>query len=201
MVKEFERKVQLLLECPEVTATHSPDNSRPCLTRSRADRENLQLIHYEVGQMYRLHYDKVERKRYDSDVDGQRKATTRAATLLTYLNTPALGGETHFPYARSGMGLDIVPVMGKAILFWNQNDDGTLDKKSRHEAKPVRHSGIVDEKFAITAWLQECEDDCAASSKLDMSPPASNGKTGSPPRLWDVFSRFNIRAPIFRKSF
>ena len=188
---------------------HSPDGSRPGLTRSRADRENLQLIHYEAGQMYRLHYDKVEKKP-DSEGDGQRKATTRAATLLTYLNTPTLGGETHFPYARAGKGLGVAPVAGKAILFWNQNDDGSLDKNSRHEAKPVRPSGSVDEKFAVTAWIQEYEEDGESASAsnssdeemspADSSPPHSAGKPGSP-RIWDVFSRFNIRAPIFRKSF
>ena len=45
--------------------------------------------------------------------------------------------------------------MGKAILFWNQKSDGSLDKNSRHEAKAVVRTGQVDEKFAVTAWIQE----------------------------------------------
>ena len=77
-LEELQQCIQSLLDSPEVASFHSPDGSRPGLTRSRADRENLQLIHYEAGQMYRLHYDKVEKKP-DSEGDGQRKATTRAA--------------------------------------------------------------------------------------------------------------------------
>ena len=73
------------------------------LSRKREDRENLQLIHYNIGQHYDLHTDKIDPKDKSLPNDcRQQKARTRAATLLTYLNTPSRGGGTFFPYACDG---------------------------------------------------------------------------------------------------
>ena len=91
VVEDFEDRVDSLLRSPIVADFHSPPgNPRPPLTRRRRDRENLQLIHYDPGQVYHLHYDKVDNsdKNGDPDRDGQRKARTRAATLLTYVSSP-----------------------------------------------------------------------------------------------------------------
>ena len=82
VVEDFEDRVDSLLRSPIVADFHSPPgNPRPPLTRRRRDRENLQLIHYDPGQVYHLHYDKVDDsdKNGDPDRDGQRKARTRAA--------------------------------------------------------------------------------------------------------------------------
>ena len=89
VVEDFEDRIDSLLRSPIVADFHSPpSNPRPPLTRRRRDRENLQLIHYDPGQVYHLHYDKVDDhdKNGDADRDGQRKARTRAATLLTYVS-------------------------------------------------------------------------------------------------------------------
>lgn len=76
-------------------------------------------------------------------------------THSRYLNSPTRGGETFFPHACGNKGIAVNPEMGKAILFWNQKSDGSLDKNSRHQAKAVVRTGQVDEKFAVTAWIQE----------------------------------------------
>ena len=45
----------------------------------------------------------------------------------------------------------IEPKMGKMVVFTNVNDDGSLNKKSRHAGLPV----IKGEKWAFNLWLRE----------------------------------------------
>jgi prolyl 4-hydroxylase len=68
--------------------------------------------------------------------DGQ---ASRFATILLYLNEPEMGGETSFPQWLNGKNrniLEVVPEMGKAVLFYNQLPDGNYDVRSLHAAKP-----------------------------------------------------------------
>ena len=49
--------------------------------------------------------------------------------------------------------------MGKAILFWNQTPNGDVVDLSKHASITIHESGrgenSIDEKWALTAWIQE----------------------------------------------
>ena len=175
VVQAFEDRVDMLLHTPEIISLHNGDHdglnnkasfvdsdgARPVLSRRGSNRENLQLIHYGPGEYYSLHTDKINSNEFVGDDSKQQKARTRAATLLTYLNTPPRGGGTYFPYACDG-GATIKAQKGKAILFWNQTPSGKNDERSKHaslkvlESPPKGKKKEEDEKWAITAWIQEC---------------------------------------------
>jgi len=107
--------------------------------------EPLQLVHYETGQKYDAHHDFV----MPDLLHGQ---PARYATLLFYLNTPEAGGETSFPLwrnAHDAQPLEVTPVAGKAILFYNVLPDGNFDARSLHHAKPVREG----EKYVANLWV------------------------------------------------
>lgn len=79
--------------------------------------EQLQLVHYDVGQEYTAHHDFG----YVTEVDEQ---DARFATLLLYLNEVPKGGETSFPRwsnAETFKELKVAPdTPGKAVLFYSQ---------------------------------------------------------------------------------
>ncbi|KAL2333850.1 hypothetical protein Fmac_015063 [Flemingia macrophylla] len=105
--------------------------------------EDLQVLHYEVGQKYVPHHDFfTDKLNADITIGGQR-----AATMLMYLSDVEEGGETVFPDAKGNFssvpwwnevsecgkqGLSIKPKMGDALLFWSLNPDATYDQASLH---------------------------------------------------------------------
>lgn len=96
--------------------------------------EDLQLVNYKEQQEYTSHHD-FGYSRINSKTQG-----ARFATLLLYLNEGMTGGETSFPRwvnAETFRELKVVPVVGKAILFYSQLPDGNLDDFSQHAALPV----------------------------------------------------------------
>lgn len=108
--------------------------------------EQLQLVHYDVGEEYTAHHDfgyaDVANKNYPA----------RFATLLLYLNEDLKGGETEFPRWINGKtrsGYRAKPVQGKAVLFYSQLPDGNMDDLSHHAALPV----IEGEKWLINLWV------------------------------------------------
>eukprot|EP01038_Epipyxis_sp_PR26KG_P009004 gene9004-12146_t len=110
------------------------------LTRGTA--EDLQVVHYNVGQKYDSHH--------DWGVSGHPES--RYLTLLLYLNDMAnenAGGETAFPKGNDGLGIKVHPGKGKAVLFYNLLEDGNGDDLSLHAALPVRHG----EKWLANFWV------------------------------------------------
>eukprot|EP00729_Bicosta_minor_P012250 gene12250-9338_t len=100
--------------------------------------EDLQVVHYDVGQEYKAHHDWGKEK------------VTRFATVLLYLNdqaSPAAGGETHFVKA----DLKVHPGKGSAVLFYNLLEDGSADDRSLHAALAVREG----EKYICNVWLRD----------------------------------------------
>jgi prolyl 4-hydroxylase len=96
--------------------------------------EELQLVHYDKTQEYTEHHDFGF-----SSIDDLYQGT-RFGTLLLYLNSDVVGGETSFPRwanAETFDELKVTPEAGKAVLFYSQLPDGNLDDFSQHAAKPV----------------------------------------------------------------
>mmetsp|Transcript_6542 Transcript_6542/g.6766 ORF Transcript_6542/g.6766 Transcript_6542/m.6766 type:complete len:508 (-) Transcript_6542:187-1710(-) len=104
--------------------------------------EELQVVHYEVGQKYDPHHDWGVRGYPES----------RFITLLFYLNNKKhenAGGETAFPKAGGGRGIKVHPGKGSAVLFYNLLPDGNADDLALHEATPVKDG----EKWLANYWI------------------------------------------------
>lgn len=98
--------------------------------------EKLQVVRYEKGQEYQVH----------NDYSGFAQ---RLATLLIYLDLPEEGGGTSFPKAFGGVGFQVQPEKGSAILFYSQLPDGNLDELAAHAGLPVS-AGV---KRVCNLWL------------------------------------------------
>lgn len=111
-----------------------------------AHAETLQGQRYAPGQQFKLHPDYFE-----PDSDGYRKycATSgqRTWTAMAYLNDVEKGGETVFPE----LDLTVVPKRGTLLMWNNLHTDGTPNRNTMHQAKPVE-AGI---KAIITEWFRE----------------------------------------------
>ncbi|MEX0961630.1 MAG: 2OG-Fe(II) oxygenase [Simkaniaceae bacterium] len=108
--------------------------------------EPMQVVHYDVGQEYRYHYDTFEHQ-----CKGGQAALTfggqRLATFLIYLNDVEDGGETHFYYAKMG----VKPKKGDAILFFPSFQNGQPDPLTMHAGLPIKKG----EKWIITRWFRQ----------------------------------------------
>jgi len=112
------------------------------LLNPTANAEDMQVVHYDVGQKYDAHH--------DWGVNGY--AESRFITLLLYLNDqkhPNAGGETSFPKAAGGRGIKVHPGKGSAVLFYNLLADGNSDDLALHEATPLRDG----EKWLSNFWV------------------------------------------------
>lgn len=113
--------------------------------QQHSSAEDLQLVHYEVGEQYTPHHDSTypNTNRVDHPM--------RFATLILYLNEVQKGGETSFPRYRNADTRDkisVTPKVGKAVLFYNVLPDGNLDDMSQHAAEPV----LQGEKWMTNLW-------------------------------------------------
>ena len=129
--------------------------------------EPMQVVRYAPGQYYLPHTDFFETDPVYNPV--LNNGTNRFATLFIYLNTIKEGGETIFPFAHEqrflGSQWDLEmflgecvpnanviresPVKGKAILFYSQHPNGTLDRMSTHGACPP----LGQVKMAANLWM------------------------------------------------
>jgi len=104
--------------------------------------EGLQILHYLPGQEYEPHYDW-----FDPEQPGYGAITAvggqRIASVVMYLNTPALGGGTAFPE----IGLTVTARRGSAVYFAYEGGD----RSSLHAGLPV----LRGEKWIATKWLRE----------------------------------------------
>lgn len=133
--------------------------------------EDLQVVHYDIGQKYDSHH--------DWGVSGYPES--RYITLLFYLSDqvdPEAGGETSFPLGvipenrykkiekqinengeevevevevveKELKGFKVHPGKGSAVLFYNLLPDGNGDVESLHAALPVRRG----EKWLANFWV------------------------------------------------
>lgn len=104
--------------------------------------EGLQVLHYEVGDEYKSHFDFFPDNRVDLRNGGQR-----IATMLIYLNDVESGGETIFPKINASF----TPKKGSAVFFHYGNSLGEVDRKSLHSSLPVQKG----EKWVATKWIRQ----------------------------------------------
>ena len=114
--------------------------------------ESFQVIQYNPNEHYDYHYDAYdihETEKYKKYC-GQRG--NRIKTVLVYLNDVEEGGGTGFDsipaYSET---IEVKPKKGRMVVFYNLNDDGTINKGSRHAGLPI----IKGEKWAFNLWLRE----------------------------------------------
>ncbi len=110
------------------------------------NKEELQVVHYDVGQFYEAHMDTFQKNTASFKEECENRGGQRVYTVMVYLNNVEEGGETEFPKA----GLKVKPEIG-TVLFWHNMVDGVPYLKSEHEAMPP----IKGEKWACTYWIRE----------------------------------------------
>ena len=116
--------------------------------------ENFQVIHYNENEEYKYHFDAYDMNNTEKYKKFCGERGNRLRTVLVYLNDVEEGGGTGFDTLNEYEGEIIVePKMGKMVVFTNVNDDGSLNRKSRHAGLPV----IKGEKWAFNLWLRERE--------------------------------------------
>lgn len=150
MIDTIYRRAADLLRIDEALLRPRSRDEHPHLSKRGSLAEALQLVHYEPGQQYTAHHD------FGYAKFSQKDQPARFATLLLYLNEGMEGGATQFPRwvnAETGEGLDAVPQVGKAVLFYSQLPDGNMDDWSLHAALPVRKG----EKWLINLWVHDPE--------------------------------------------
>jgi prolyl 4-hydroxylase len=116
--------------------------------------ESFQVIHYNENEEYKYHYDAYDMYDKEKYEKFTKERGNRLRTVLVYLNDVIEGGGTGFDSLNEYEETIIVePKMGKMVVFNNVNDDGSLNRKSRHAGLPV----IKGEKWAFNLWLRERE--------------------------------------------
>ena len=109
--------------------------------------EAVQILKYNPGEYYIHHSDWFESnmKAYLGT------AGQRIATSITFLNTIPMdqGGNTVFSY--STPKVNVTPVAGDSIIFYNMHLSGRPDKASEHEAVPPQPGY---EKWVAIIWIR-----------------------------------------------
>jgi hypothetical protein len=107
--------------------------------------EPSQLLHYDVGQRFKPHYDFLDPTN-DAYRDDLARFGQRIATFLIYLNDDYSGGETSFP----SIGLNFRAAIGDGLFFANVTRDGSPDRTTLHAGLPPA-SG---EKWVFSQWIR-----------------------------------------------
>ena len=104
--------------------------------------EPLQIVKYDKGNEYKLHYDYFNEK-------SDQISNQRVYSILIYLNDLKVedGGSTYFPL----YNIRIRPEKGKAIYWLNKKDD-RLNTMSLHAGEPVLTDTV---KYVLTVWTRE----------------------------------------------
>jgi prolyl 4-hydroxylase len=108
------------------------------------NQEMLQVAKYEDGGKFNPHFDAcdIEDDEYKERIN--HGAGQRYATLLLYLNDDYDGGITEFV----DINLKIRPEKGKAIFFWNTDEDEKIIPNSKHAGHTVKNGN----KWICTKW-------------------------------------------------
>jgi len=107
--------------------------------------EPLQGQRYDPGQYFKAHTDWFAPGTAEFD-EHTRLGGQRTWTLMVYLNTVELGGETWFPK----VGRAFSPLAGHGLAWNNLHIDGSPNHATLHEALPVQQG----RKYVITKWFR-----------------------------------------------
>lgn len=113
----------------------------------QAGLEKLSVLHYAPGQRFEPHFDFLDPAIPAQARDMMQSGGQRVATFLLYLNDDFEGGETAFldlDYRFKGR-------KGDAILFWNVDEQGAPEPKTRHAGLPTTRG----EKWLYSQWIRE----------------------------------------------
>jgi len=121
--------------------------------------EEFQVIHYEVSQEYRPHYDSYDMLNEHGRLNTVRGGN-RLITVLLYLSDVDEGGGTSFP----NLGITVAPKKGRMLCFYNTRPvtgpgffpDGphqayVPEPNSLHAGDPV----IKGTKWAVNKWIRQ----------------------------------------------
>ena len=146
IVDAIYRRAADVLGIDESLMRHRTAEEHPELATDHSIAEQMQLVHYGVGERYTPHHD------FTYPASGNRYQPGRFATMLLYLNDVEEGGETVFPRAISAEhhdGISIEPSKGTAVLFYSQLPDGNFDDLSQHQSQSV----VQGEKWMANLWI------------------------------------------------
>ena len=106
----------------------------------------VQVVRYQGQQSFHLHHD-------------AGALFPRVFSMFVYLSTLGLGdgGETCFPFVNrqeeDAAGVCVRPEKGKALLWFNLKEDGSIDSDLRHQGKPLAVDvGKDKEKWGINVF-------------------------------------------------
>ena len=107
--------------------------------------ESPEVLHYEVGQQYKLHVDyfHVGSPRLAEHVQSHGQ---RIKTALVYLNDNYVGGETAFPR----LGISFRGSAGDALIFDNVDAQGNGDLNTAHQGSAPTQG----EKWLLSQWIR-----------------------------------------------
>jgi prolyl 4-hydroxylase len=109
--------------------------------------EASSVLHYEVGQAIRNHFDFIdpESPNYEEQIRTQGQ---RVITFLLYLNDDYAGGETAFPE----LGISHKGKAGEGMFFVNALQDGSPDVRTLHAGQPPTRG----EKWIVSQFIRNC---------------------------------------------
>ena len=107
-------------------------------------QEYLQVVSYPTGGKFNAHYDSCNGT--DEFCERLNKEGFRLVTVLIYLNDNFEGGETVFPKINK----TVIPQKGKAVLFYNVDENGKPIYESLHGGNPVTKG----QKFIANKWIR-----------------------------------------------
>ena len=109
--------------------------------------EPTNILHYNIGEEYRPHYDIVRPKEVIDFEADLRAHGQRLVTVLVYLNEGYEGGETEFPLLQQRFK----GKPGDALIFWNLSEAQELERYSLHAGLPV----VAGEKWLLSQWVRQ----------------------------------------------
>ena len=107
--------------------------------------EPPEVLHYDVGERYKLHVDFFH-PALPTFAAEMRAKGQRVKTCLVYLNDDFEGGETDFPK----LGVRFRGAAGEALFFDNVGPGGTGDMRTLHEGLPPGRG----EKWLFSQWIR-----------------------------------------------
>lgn len=107
--------------------------------------EPLQGQRYDPGEYFKAHTDWFAPGTKEYQLNTQ-PGGQRTWTIMVYLNSVPLGGETVF----ERLGRAFTPVPGLALAWNNLHPDGSPNHATLHEAMPVEEG----RKYVITKWFR-----------------------------------------------